>query len=81
MIPQADLKRSMSLKWQSLVDGGDESSDFSVDEQSSLLELMQKLKKLDPEVLILNYSSTDNPSIGTTPQNSLQVNDVDSDDS
>ena len=31
LISQADVKKSMSIKWQSLLDG-DESSDFSVDE-------------------------------------------------
>ena len=60
----------MSLKWQSLVDGGEESSDFSVDDQSSLLELMQKLKKVDPEILILNYSSSENPNLAS-PRSSL----------
>lgn len=34
----------------------EESSDFSVDEHSTLLELMQKLRKIQPEALILNYS-------------------------
>jgi len=34
----------------------EESSDFSVDEQSTLLEVMQKLRKVDPETLILNFS-------------------------
>ena len=37
-------------------DDEDADSDFSVDEQSTLLETMQKLRKLDPETLILNFS-------------------------
>lgn len=74
----------MSLKWQSLVDGGDESSDFSIDEQSTLLELLQKLKKVDPEVLILNYRSSVNKGDAAnegSPRSSLQVDDLDSGDS
>ena len=41
----------------------EESSDFSVDEHSTLLELMQKLKKVDPDSLILNFKDSDNPDL------------------
>ena len=62
----------------------DESSDFSVDDQSSLLEIMQKLKKVDPETLVLNFSASENPNLASEDEHSANssymVDDVDDDD-
>ena len=62
MVTQASLNKSLTLSKQTLNEG-DESSDFSIYDSSNLLELMQKLKKLDPESLILNFSQSDDPDL------------------
>ena len=53
----------MSVLAKQSLHTGDESSDVSVDENSPLLELLQKLKKVDPDALILNFSQSDDPEL------------------
>ena len=41
------------------IERSNSSSDFSVDHRSDFLEVIQKIKKVDPDVLILNLDEND----------------------
>ena len=71
-------------------DDDEESSDFSVDENSSMLDVMQKLRKIDPETLILNFSQLSRNDVDAQSGSSnksektnedIEVNEVSDDES
>lgn len=72
MQPKAKSNKRLSAAVSQSFVLGDESSDFSVDEQSTLLELMQKLKKVDPESLILNFKESDDPDLESEVESNLE---------
>ena len=72
----ASFKKDLVLS-KSSVHHDEDSSDKEVDDTSNLLDLMQKLKKVDPECLFLNYSSADNPDLESNVSDMDQVSDVD----
>ncbi len=45
------------------VESDEDSSDVPVDDHSTMLELLQKLKKVDPDSLILNFAACDNEEL------------------